>query len=191
EWWISGRGGLRRRVYPKRLLQMARDPAVRFIAVSESILQRAIQYGIPRNKISVHHIGIDTEKFKAGGLPTAQRGRQILFVGRMVQKKAPQLMVRVFARIKSTVPDATLTMIGDGPLMKETRELARDLGAQVDFRGACSSQEVMEHMHQARVLCLPSVRAANGDAEGFGMVLLEAQACGVPVVTSAQGGAVE
>ena len=46
-------------------------------------------------------------------------------------------------------------------------------------------------MDEARVFCLPSITANNGDAEGFGLVLLEAQACGVPAVTSARGGATE
>jgi glycosyltransferase involved in cell wall biosynthesis len=82
-------------------------------------------------------------------------------------------------------------MVGAGPLLDDARSLARDLGVRVDFLGARTSDEVLDQIHAARVLCLPSVTAANGDAEGFGLVLLEAQACGVPVVTSALGGASE
>jgi glycosyltransferase involved in cell wall biosynthesis len=51
--------------------------------------------------------------------------------------------------------------------------------------------EVKQQLDRARIFCLPSIVAQNGDAEGFGLVLLEAQACAVPVVTSAQGGASE
>jgi colanic acid/amylovoran biosynthesis glycosyltransferase len=50
---------------------------------------------------------------------------------------------------------------------------------------------VLSQLHEARVFCLPSVTATNGDAEGFGLAILEAQSCGVPVVTSALGGASE
>ena len=59
-WWEKGNGGLRRRVYPRRLLKMAQEPSVRFIAVSKAIKQRAIEYGIPEEKITVSYIGVDT-----------------------------------------------------------------------------------------------------------------------------------
>jgi glycosyltransferase involved in cell wall biosynthesis len=191
EWWEAGHAGIVARRYPRRLLQMAHDPTVRFVAVSEAIRRRAIEYGIPDSRIVVSYIGVDTDRFKPGGLPLAQRRKRILFVGRMVEKKAPLSMVRAFARVRTRIPEAELVMIGDGPLLADARQLARDLQADVEFPGACGSEQVLAELHRARVLCLPSVTAGNGDAEGFGLAILEAQACGVPVVTSALGGASE
>lgn len=191
EWWEAGHGGWRRRNYPRRLLRMAQDPAVHFIAVSKAIKARAIEYGIPEDKITVAYIGVDTQRFKPSGRPIEQRAKRILFVGRMVENKAPLLMVRAYAEVRRTVPDAELVMIGDGPLLREAKRLAAELSAPIQFLGACASDEVLAQMHQARVLCLPSVTTARGDAEGFGLVLIEAQACGVPAVTSAIGGATE
>ncbi len=75
--------------------------------------------------------------------------------------------------------------------MTELQELAKKLGVSAQFRGALSSAEVIRELQMTRVFCLPSVHAASGDAEGFGIVLLEAEASGVPVVTSALGGAME
>lgn len=191
EWWESGKGGLRRRTYPHRLLSMARDPHVHFIAVSNAIKARAIQYGIPDAKVTVAYIGIDTERFKPGGLSIERRSRHILFVGRMVENKAPVLMIHAYADVRQSLPDTTLTMIGDGPLLASATQLAGELAAPVEFLGTCDPHEVLEQLQRASLLCLPSVSTPRGDAEGFGLVLLEAQACGVPVVTSALGGATE
>lgn len=191
EWWEAGNGGLRLRAYPRRLLRMARDPNVAFVAVSDAIKQRAVQYGIPESKISVVHVGVDTQRFAPGGLPFTQRRRRILFVGRMVEKKAPLLMIRAFSLVRRQIADAELAMIGDGTLLREAMRLSNELATPVEFLGARSPDEVLMQLHKARVLCLPSVTATNGDAEGFGLAILEAQACGVPVVTSAVGGAYE
>ncbi|MGY0652272.1 glycosyltransferase [Luteimonas sp. A537] len=188
EWWEAGHGGIHRRAYPRRLLQMAREPAVHFIAVSHAIKCRAIAYGIPEDKITVCYIGVDTERFKPGGLPIDQRSKRILFVGRMVEKKAPLLLIRAFSEVRKQVADAELVMIGDGPLLNDARKLARTLDVTVEFMGAQDPNTVLAQLHLARVLCLPSITAENGDAEGLPISILEAQACGVPVVTSAKGG---
>lgn len=187
-WWQAGHGGLYRRVYPRRLLNMARDPAVRFIAVSQAVQQCAIAYGIPADKVSVGYIGVDTRRFRQGGLPLAQRPKRILFVGRMVEKKAPLLMIRAFQQLRREVRDAELVMIGSGPLLGAAQALAHELAMPVLFLGAASSEEVLVQMHQARVFCLPSATAANGDSEGLPIALLEAQACGVPCVTTRHSG---
>lgn len=187
-WWEQGRDGLRRRVYPRRLLKMAHEPSVRFIAVSNAIKQRAIEYGIPADKITVSYIGVDTERFKPGGLPLAQRKKRILFVGRMVEKKAPLLMVRAYAEVRKQVPDAELVMIGTGPLLEDAKRLANELAVPVEFLGAQGSDEVLAQLQRARIFCLPSVTATNGDAEGLPISILEAQAQGIPCVTTKHSG---
>lgn len=193
EWWwkqqpLQSEG----RFYPERLRKMAQHSHVQFIAVSEAIKYRAVTaYGIPIDKIAVSYIGVDTKRLRPQGLPITQRPNRIFFVGRMVEKKSPKLLVRAFAEVRKTVPDSELVIIGDGPLLKETQALAKQLDVPVNFLGARPHSEVLEQLHQTRLLCLPSVTAESGDAEGLPTVIVEAQACGVPVVTSARGGATE
>ncbi len=191
KWWEAGNAGIRMRFYPRRLLRLAQQPRVNFIAVSEALRQRAINFGIPAEKIALNYIGIDTSKFTTGQLPIAQRLPHVLFVGRLVEKKGCQYLIDAMSVVQRDVPAAQLIIVGDGPLRHDLEHAARKNGIHATFRGTQSSTDVKRELDAARVFCLPSVTAKNGDAEGFGLVLLEAQASGVPVVTSALGGATE
>ncbi|MBS0419367.1 MAG: glycosyltransferase [Proteobacteria bacterium] len=177
--------------YPSRLRAIARDPRVHFIAVSKAIQARAIEYRLPPEKIWVKYIGVDVARFKPADRPVSQRKPTILFVGRMVAKKGPHVLIRAFARLRGRLKAAELIMIGEGPELAAAQQLATELNVPVSFQGMQPTESVLAALNEARVLCLPSVTAANGDAEGLGVALLEAQACGVPVVTSARGGATE
>jgi glycosyltransferase involved in cell wall biosynthesis len=190
DWWESGQGGRSMQGYPSSLLEMARDPRLHFIAVSEAIKARAIAVGIPETKITVSHIGVDTRLFRPGPKPIADR-REILYVGRLVEKKGCEYLLRAFSDIQADFPDYRLMIVGNGPLEAQLKEFARSNGTRATFLGSLSSEQVRERMAEARVFCLPSITADNGDAEGLGIVILEAQACGVPVITSARGGAKE
>jgi glycosyltransferase involved in cell wall biosynthesis len=191
EWWESGKGGLRRRAYPCRLLAMAKSPRVRFIAVSNAIKKRAIAYGIPEAKITTCYIGVNIDRFKPSGLPIGQRPPHILYVGRMVEGKNPLMMLRAYAEVRNNLPEATLTMIGDGPLLIHAKSLANQLNLPVEFLGAQPPDEVIRQLNRSSVLCLTSIATPRGDAEGLPISILEAQASGVPVVTSALGGTTE
>lgn len=192
EWWESGKGGKRLRTYPRRLLRLAREPLVHFIAVSHAIKRRAIEYGIPEEKVTVCYIGVDVHKFTPGSIPIDQRKKRILFVGRLVEKKGAKYLIDAFAKIKQQLSVAELIIIGDGPMRSDLEnQISRLALRDVTFKGYRTPLEVKQEMDNARVFCLPSITAENGDAEGFGLVLLEAQASGVPVVTSARGGADE
>nr|WP_231734415.1 glycosyltransferase [Lysobacter gilvus] len=190
-WWWSGRGGLTRIPYPARLARLFREPRVGFIAVSDAIRAHAITLGMPPEKIVTRRIGIDVRKFTPAGTLAGQRPRRVLFVGRLVEKKGVRYLIEAMARVRARLPDATLAIVGDGPLRATLAALASDLAVPTEFLGTLDDVGVRAQLASARVFCLPSIVAASGDAEGFGMVLLEAQACGVPVVTSARGGAVE
>jgi glycosyltransferase involved in cell wall biosynthesis len=81
-----------------------------------------------------------------------------------------------------------LVIIGDGPLRRELEQLALSLRLPAEFLGVQGSDAVRRWMQRARVLCNPSVKAGNGDTEGLGMVFAEAQATGLPVVSTQHGG---
>lgn len=191
EWWHSGKGGLRRRVYPRRLLDMARQPGVAFVAVSQALKERAVDLGIAPEKITVAYIGVDTRRFVPGDVPLSARAPRVLFIGRLVEKKGLPVLIRAMQRVMQALPSAELVVAGDGPQRATATRLANEARLNATFVGALDERGVLEQLHQAQVTCLPSIEAANGDAEGFGLVLLESQACGVPVVTSALGGARE
>jgi glycosyltransferase involved in cell wall biosynthesis len=186
EYWRQGWRPSRK--YPERLLNISRDPRVRFIAVSEAIRQRAVEFGLPDERIFVRYIGVDTQQFTPSDVPLNARPRRILFVGRMVEKKDPSILIAAFAEVRRQVPDAELVMIGDGSLLAHCRSWAAKLRVPVQFLGAVPNSRVQQEMGHTRVFCLPSITAANGDAEGLCIAIVEAQAAGVPVVTSARGG---
>jgi colanic acid/amylovoran biosynthesis glycosyltransferase len=110
-----------------------------------------------------------------------------------VEKKGPHLTLLAFARLHADRPDARLLMVGDGPLLAPCRQLAAALGLaeSVQFLGPRSHGEVARLMAGARALVQHSQQAADGDAEGTPVAILEAAAAGLPVVATRHGGIVD
>ena len=189
-WWPRNHPNSLLAEYPKLLLNLSRNKRIGFLACSEVIRQQAIKFGLEPGKIKVAPSGINTDFFSPGKLPMASRNH-VLFVGRLVEKKGCRYLIDAFSRIQDDFPFSQLRIIGDGELAEELQLHASSLGCRAEFLGYRSQQEVAEEMRRSRVFCLPSVTASNGDAEGMPIVLLEAQSCGVPVLTSAQGGSTE
>lgn len=190
EWWESGKGGFCKKDYPCKLIKIAQQKNVFFVAVSRAIKDRAVKFGIPREKIFINYIGVDTKKFILGPKSICLR-KEILFIGRLVEKKGCKYLLKAFSHIQYKFPEITLVIIGDGPCRNALENYAYKKSIRVRFCGALQTEKVLKYFGNARVLCLPSITAENGDAEGFGIVLLEAQAAGVPVISSARGGAQE
>lgn len=185
DWWQEGHGGRLHRRYPDRLRTLAHGGA-RFVAVSQGIRASAIRYGLPPERVVVHYIGVDIRRFQRQGPPIAQRPPRIVFAGRLVEKKGCEFLLRAAARLRDSLPQVELIIIGEGPLRPALEREARELGVNARFMGALDHDAVRLHLDAARVVCVPSVEAANGDAEGLPMIVLEAAAMGVPVVTSAR-----
>ncbi|HHQ4594761.1 TPA: glycosyltransferase [Aeromonas veronii] len=190
EWWHNGCGGRSMASYPERLVAMAREGNVHFLAVSEAIKSRAIDYGIPEEKITVSYIGVDCKKFKPSDVKVSER-TQVLFVGRLVEKKACQYLLSAFKNIQDKFKHLDLAVVGTGPQESMLKNLACEHDIRVRFLGALDGEQIKNELAKSRVLCLPSITAENGDAEGLPIVVLEAQSSGIPVITSARGGATE
>jgi colanic acid/amylovoran biosynthesis glycosyltransferase len=178
----SGRRYLRRRD------ELAKT-ATRIIAVSQFIANCLEEKGFPKEKIVVHYIGVDTLEFVQD--PKVQRKKVVLFVGRLVEKKGCEFLIRAMKEVQIVVPDAELVVIGDGPLRKELEQLAAASLFNFAFLGTQPASTVRSWMNRAKIFCVPSLVARSGDAEGFGIVFIEAQALGTPVVSFASGGVPE
>lgn len=133
--------------------------------------------------------GIDHKKFdstpkiegKAAELK-AKYGRNIaLFAGRLRYYKGVNVLILAAARI----PDMQAVIIGDGPLDHELRSLALELGVsgRVHFAGEVDDEGLLAHYHACDVFCLPAIARS----EAFGIVQLEAMACGKPVISTELG----
>jgi colanic acid/amylovoran biosynthesis glycosyltransferase len=157
-----------------------------FIAVSNFIKQQLILKGFPPEKIVVHPIGINTDYFQFD--PQYPREPVVLFVGRLVEKKGCRYLIEAMAKVQSIMPHVKLVIIGDGQLRTLLEQLAHDLQINCSFLGVQTPSQVRDWMQRSKVFCVPSITADSGDAEGFGMVFAEAQAMGLPVVSSKHGG---
>jgi colanic acid/amylovoran biosynthesis glycosyltransferase len=114
----------------------------------------------------------------------------VLTVGRLEEKKGYVYSLEAIARAKESIPSIKYYLIGDGSLREELEAYAEELGigGNCHFLGARSDVEVRSYYKRCEVFMLPSVTAANGDMEGQGLVLQEAQASGLPVISTLHNG---
>jgi glycosyltransferase involved in cell wall biosynthesis len=169
-----------------RYKEVLKAEAARFIAVSNFIRDQLIEQGFPAEKVIVHHIGVNTQAFHCD--PKIVRQPIVLFVGRLVEKKGCEYLIRAMAQVQAQHPEAELVIIGDGPLRSQLEQLATRLPGCYQFLGTQPPEVVRQWMNRAHLLCVPSITAANGDSEGSPIVILEAQAMGLPVVGSRHSG---
>jgi phosphatidylinositol alpha-1,6-mannosyltransferase len=113
----------------------------------------------------------------------------ILSVGRLVRRKGHDMMLKSLPTIVGRFPDVVYLIVGSGPMENELRNLARVMGVSdhVAFIGAPSDELLVQYYQTADVFVMVS-RELEGQAEGFGLVYLEANACGIPVVGGRSGG---
>ena len=152
--------------------------------VSSPMQQAASEMGGDLGKISVLPMGVD---MNGRFIPNAhvQRSRnELLFVGRLVEKKGLRHLLKALPAVASARPDITLTIVGFGPEETALKTLAAELNLQkiVNFVGAVTQQDLPEFYQRAALFVAPFVKADSGDQEGLGLVLVEAVSCGCPVL---------
>lgn len=165
-------------------LVYARTP---FLAISESTRDDLARRGIPSARVWVVPCGLEQAAYRVTVAPEARTAPVIAFLGRLRRYKGVQHLLRALPAVRAAVPDATLRIIGDGPYRPALEGLTRSLGLapHVRFLGAVPQEAKVAALNEAQVAAAPSPK------EGWGLTVIEANACGVPVVASASPGLVE
>jgi len=166
------------------------------LPVSRHWRNRLLELGCPEDKVLVHHMGIDLKRFGLRERRAHRGGRvKLVTVGRLVEKKGIEYAIRAVASLLSQHPelDITYTIGGDGPLAPHLKALVSELGVgeQVRFLGSLEADEVAELLAPSDLFLLPSVTDRLGDQEGIPVVLMEALAVGLPVVSTHHSGIAE
>lgn len=162
-------------IYERFILSL---PTTKFHAVSCTSKEDLLAVA-PKANVTTIHNGIDIAEFEY--LANRRRYDQfVLYIGRMVSTKNLGIVIRSFAEVTKSIPEARLVLVGDGPMRKEWEELAGTigLGSSIVFKGHIDEIEKKELLRTCGSLVLPSV------LEGFGRVIIEAFAMYKPVLAS-------
>ncbi|WMP18897.1 glycosyltransferase [Thiothrix lacustris] len=115
---------------------------------------------------------------------TQQQANQLLFTGRLVEKKGVKYLLQALKEVSKQLPDTTLVIVGSGPLQADLESMTKDLGLtrQVTFTGRLEHKALVRLYQESTVAVFPFVQAKDGDMEGLGLVMAEAMGCGCPVI---------
>ncbi len=157
------------------------------------------QWQVEPARLEIIHPGVDVSAFAV-----AERNEEIrrelgwsdrrvmLTVGRLQARKGHARLLAALPAIIERIPDALYAIVGEGEMRSELEQMIaqRNLNHHVQFVGEPCDEKLQHCMQQCDLFVLPNVQI-QGDFEGFGMVLVEAQACGKPVVAGRSGGTSE
>lgn len=156
------------------------------------LLERA---GVAPERMTVLPNGADPDRFSPGDAPAMRKrlgvaGRRVaLSVCRLVPRKGLDTVLRALPRVAEAVPEVLYLIGGDGPDRPRLEALAREVGVaeRVRFLGKIPDADLPDHFRASDVFVMPS-RLDPPQVEGFGLVFLEANACGKPVIGACTGG---
>lgn len=138
-------------------------------------------------KLRVIHNGVNLQEFQLpAATPNANAIPLILSASRLVEKKGYPDLLQAYQRLKATGYRFRSLIYGDGPLQKPLAALIDELGLapEVQLAGACTQQELRQVLTQADIFALTPFVTDDGDRDGVPTVLVEAMACGKPVVST-------
>ncbi len=161
-----------------------------FLASAEAIRKELLALGCPKERLLVHHPGLDLARITFAERKLSSGGAvNVLLVGQMVERKGIPYALQAFSIVHRYRRNTTLTLIGDGPLRPMIEAQIKELRlGDVRLLGAQPREAVLAEMQRAHIFILPSAHAADGDTEGIPGALIEAQASGLPALTTWHSG---
>jgi glycosyltransferase involved in cell wall biosynthesis len=167
-------------VYMGELLIPAVYRRTRFVVVSESTKEDLVRRGIPRDNIEIVYNAVDHTKYTPAASSTSPSVPLVGYVGRIKRYKRVDCVLEALKIVAKTIPDVRLVLAGSGDCLPSLVSLAERLGIKdrVDFMGFVSEQEKIDMLRKTQVVVNPSSK------EGWGVTVIEANACGAPVIAS-------
>ncbi len=152
--------------------------------------EKVLKLGLTKDKLEKLPVGVNLKLFSSRKERRNNKSIEILSVGRLVESKGIEDSIKAIAKILPHFPNINYKIVGDGELKENLKTLIQSLGISenVLLMGGMNQEELTELYDQADIFLLSSVRATDGAEEGQGVVLLEAQAMGIPVVSTNIGG---
>lgn len=160
-----------------------------FLPVSKLWQQELVKLGCPKHKIRVHRMGIAVEDYTIN--THSQKDMcTLLTVARLVEKKGVTYAIAAMKKVVAEHAQVLYQIVGDGPLEAELQQQINDAGLQnhVQMLGWKNQEEINALTAGTDIFLLPSVTAASGDKEGVPVVLMEAMARAIPVVSTVHSG---
>jgi len=157
----------------------------KFVVANSEGLKKLARKTSPKQKIGVVYNGIDTQEFKPLKNKKNSKTLKIIFIGRLAIIKGINYLLKALGSLKNK--DFVLTLIGEGKEKENLKELAKDLKIekQVKFLGPIPHQKITKYYQENDLFILPSLN------EGMSNTVLEAMACGLPIITTNVGGSKE
>lgn len=185
--------GLVQYLYARNLRRLT-ETADMFLCVSDFLRQKAIAFGIPEDKCVVHYMGIPLlphPELKYIRDDNNTNPFRILAVGRLVPMKGHAKLIEAISAVEAEGYKVHLDIVGGGALRDSLETLAKQKLTSYTFWGAQPHEIIRTLMRQGDIFCHMSETVDNGYTEAFGLVVLEAQWAGLPVITTNTGGVPE
>lgn len=183
-----------------RMMRGGLRQAAAVTTISEFTRGHLQELGVPDERIVMLYPGVIPDRWERTGREQQIRQkhrlegkRVIISVSRLIPRKGHDVVLRALPKVLEQVPDAVYLIVGDGPYRPTLDGIVAELGLgeHVRFAGSIPNSETVDYYYASDLFVMPNRRLSNGDIEGFGLVFLEANVCGLPVIGGRSGGAVD
>lgn len=160
-----------------------------FLVPCEDFKSRLIKLGCDKDRIRIHYIGIDQKEFNNVKRDYVNKNKiQVLSIGRLIEKKGHEYMIRVLSNIKTN--NVKYTIVGEGELRGSLEKLVLELKLTevVKFIGRIDVDRLIDFFKDADIFVMPNITPQDGDVDATSIVIIQAQASGLPVIATAHGG---
>ena len=179
----------------RRLAEKVLKNAQKVVANSGYTKGELLKLGVSEDKIVMVYPcpALQDDGVKADTSVVPEGKKTLLTVSRLVKRKGHEIVIKSLPEVLKKIPDLVYVIVGEGEYKSESQNLVKSLQLQghVIFAGQVSDEKLSDYYKACDIFIMTPVELPDGDIEGFGIVYLEANAFGKPVIGSKSGGVVE